>query len=95
MSRELLAGVGKVPVGAVAKQRRFQSKSKSKERSDTPYRRRGPPLDNAKDVGKSIHLESILHIGKSARNVKVWRILQGCAEHRILAGGTQHIYQKQ
>ena len=27
MSRELLAGAGKVPVGAIAKQKRFQSQS--------------------------------------------------------------------
>ena len=39
MSRELLAGAGKVTVGAIAKQKRFQSKSKSKDRSDTPYSR--------------------------------------------------------
>ena len=41
MSRELLAGAGKVPVGAIAKQKRFQLKSKSKERSDTLYNRGG------------------------------------------------------
>ena len=38
MSRELLAGAGKVPVDAVAKQKRFQSKSKSGDRSNTPYK---------------------------------------------------------
>ena len=46
-------------------------------------------------MGKSIHLESIPHTGKDVRNVKVWGNLQGFAEQRILAGGTQHAYQRQ
>ena len=70
ISRELLAGAGKVPVGAVAKQKRFQSKSKSKDRSDTPYSRGGPPLDNVRSVEKSIHLENVLHIGKDVTSAK-------------------------
>ena len=52
MSRELLAGAGKVPVGAIAKQKRFQSKSKSKERSDTPYNRGGSTHRQCKKCGK-------------------------------------------
>ena len=52
MSRELLAGAGKVPVGAKAKQRRFQSKSKSKERSDTPNRGGGSTTRQCKKCGK-------------------------------------------
>ena len=52
MSRELLAGAGKVPVGAIAKQRRFQSKSKSKERSDTPNRRGESTTRQCKKCGK-------------------------------------------
>ena len=87
MSRELLAGAGKVPVGAIAKQKRFQSKSKSKERSDTPYNGEGGPLtDNARSVEKSIHLENVLHIGKGVTNTKAWVTLPECAEPRILAG---------
>ena len=58
MSRELLAGAGKVPVGAIAKQKRFKSKSKSMERSDTPYNRGGLLIDNVKSVVKNIHQEN-------------------------------------
>ena len=51
MSRELLAGADKVPVGAVGKQqRRFQSNSK--ERSDTPYRGGGSTTRQCKRCGK-------------------------------------------
>ena len=52
MSRELLAGADKVPVGAVAKQKRLQSRSKSKERSDTPYRGGGSTTRQCKRCGK-------------------------------------------
>ena len=90
MSREVLAGAGKVPVGAVAKQRRFQSKSKSKERSNTPYGGGGPPLDNVRNVEKGIHLESVLHIRKNAINARAWVTMQECAEPRTLVGGYQH-----
>ena len=90
MSRELLAGAGRVPVGAIAKQKRFQSKSKSKDRSDTPYSRGGPPLDSARSVGKSIHLENVLHIGKDVTSAKAWVTLPECAELKILAGGGAH-----
>ena len=47
----------------------------------------GPPLDNVKSVEKSIHLESVLHIGKGATNAKAWVTLPECAEPRILVGG--------
>ena len=70
MSRELLAGAGKVPVGAIAKQKRFQSKSKSKERSGTPYNRGGLPIDNAKSVVKNIHQENAQHLGKRCNKCK-------------------------
>ena len=50
MSRELLAGAGKVPVGAIAKQKRFQSKSK--ERSNTPYGGGGSSTKPCKKCGK-------------------------------------------
>ena len=78
MSRELPVGAGKVPFSAIAKQKRFQSRSKSKKRSDTPYRGGGPPLDNVRDVEKSIHLENVLHIGKSVTNTKAWVTLLEC-----------------
>ena len=87
MARELLAGAGKVPVGAIAKQKRFQSKSKSKERSDTPYNRGGLPIDNVKSVVKNIHQENAQHIGKDVTNAKAWDTLQECAEPKILARG--------
>ena len=87
MSRELLAGAGKVPVGAIAKQKRFQSKSKSKERSDTPYNRGGLPIDNARSVVKNTHQGNAQHIGKDVTNAKAWGTLQKCAEQKILAGG--------
>ena len=78
MSRELLAGAGKVPVGAIAKQKRFQSKSKPKG---------GLPIDNAKSVVKNTHQENAQHTGKDVTNVKAWGILQECVEPRILAKG--------
>ena len=87
MSRELLAGAGKVLVGAIAKQKRFQSKSKSKERSDTPYNRGGLPIDNAKSVVKNTHQENAQHTGKDVTNVKAWGILQECVEQKTLVGG--------
>ena len=52
MSGELLAGAGKVPVGAIAKQKRFPSKSKSKERSDTPCNGGGSTTRQCKKCGK-------------------------------------------
>ena len=67
MSRELLAGAGKVPVGVIAKQKRFQSKSK--ERADTPYNRGCLPIDNAKSVVKNIHQGNAQHTGKDVVTV--------------------------
>ena len=52
MSRELLAGAGKVPVGAVAKQKRFQQKSKSRDRSNTPYGGGRPSIKPCKKCGQ-------------------------------------------
>ena len=85
MSRELLAGAGKVPVGAIAKQKRFQSKSK--ERSDTPYNRGDLPIDNVKSVVKNTHQGNAQHTGKDVINAKAWDTLQECVEPKILAGG--------
>ena len=90
MSRELLAGAGKVPVGAVAKQKRFQSKSKSKERSDTPYNRGDLPIGNARSVVKNIYQGNAQRTEKDVTIVKAWGILQEYAELRILAGGGAH-----
>ena len=87
MFRELLAGAGKVPVGVIAKQKRFQSKSKSKERSDTPYKRGGLPTDSVKSVVRIIHQENDQHTGKDATNAKAWVTLQECVEPKILARG--------
>ena len=87
MSRELLAGAGKVPVGAIAKQK-DSSQSQSLGKGQTLHITGGGlPIDNARSVVKNTHQGNAQHIGKDVTNAKAWGTLQECAEPKILAGG--------
>ena len=72
MSRELLAGAGKVPVGAIAKQK-DSSQSQSLRKGQTLHIMGGGSTNRqCKKCGKKHPPRNAQHTGKDVTNVKAW-----------------------
>ena len=88
MSRELLAGAGKVPVGAIAN-KKDSSQSQSLRKGQTLHIIGGGlPIDNAKSVVKNIHQENAQHLGKDVTNAKAWGTCKNVQNQKSWQGGT-------